>query len=404
VRGRGGLTPVVIVFVLHNLQTHMMRPYVPLYAASLDYGYIVVGVVAAAVGFLPIFFALPVGSLTDRVGVRPMVAIGAATNAIGFLLLVSFPDLVTVLVTQMLAGFSNLLITLSTQTYIGTLGKGRAAERNFGTFTMFASIGQIGGPLIGGLIIGHLGFSAGFLTAVCLSTLCCATALLLLPRSAPVAAPRSPRAAPRRALQYLGERETQLAILASCLMSIPEILRTSFLPLFLGEVIGVAAANIGYVLAIFSVAGLVAKSVLPRVVGRFGRQLMLLIFVVGCALSLLVLPLTSLLPVVCVIVACMGLTFGLGRPLSMAMAANAARPGEEGFVVALRLSGNRIADFVLPVVFGTAATVAGIGAVFVAGAVLLFGGAGALLRPAIAERRERRSPPPVIADVVDPDA
>jgi MFS family permease len=185
-------------------------------------------------------------------------------------------------------------------------------------------------------------------------------------------------------------------------MSVPEILRTSFLPLFLGEVIGVAAANIGYVLAIFSVAGLVAKSVLPRLVGRFGRQLMLLLFVVGCALSLLVLPLTSLLPVVCVIVACMGLTFGLGRPLSMAMAANAARPGEEGYVVALRLSGNRIADFVLPVVFGTVATVAGIGVVFAAGAVLLLGGAGALLRPAIAERRERRAPPP--ATLVDPDA
>jgi MFS family permease len=389
-RHRGGLTPVVIVFVLHNLQTHMMRPFVPLYAASLDVGYIGVGIVAAAVGLLPIFVALPVGSITDRLGVRPLVATGAGINALGFLLLVIAPGLPTVIATQLLAGLSNLLITLSTQTYVGTLGKGRTAERNFGTFTLFASIGQIGGPLVGGFIVGHAGFPTAFLTAVVLSGSCCVTALLLLPIMPPAEKPRSTRAAPRRAWAYLREHDTQLAILASCLMSIPEITRTSFLPLFLGEVIGVAPANIGYVVAVFSVAGLVAKSVLPRVAGRFGRQLMLLVFVVGCALSLLALPFTTQLWVVCVITASMGLTFGLGRPLSMAMAANAARPGEEGFVVALRLSGNRIADFVLPVVFGAAASVGGIGAVFVAGSALLFAGAGALVPSALAERRERR--------------
>ena len=388
-RRPGGLSPIIVVFVLHNLQTHMMRPYVPLFAASLDVGYLGVGIVAAALGFLPIFFALPVGNLADRWGPRPMIVVGALLNASAFVLLWALPTIGVIIVSQLVAGFANLLLTLSTQTYVGGLGRGRAAERNFGTFTMFASIGQIGGPLLGGVIISLFGFSAAFLTASTLSVLCVTAALVLLPKfeRAQVAPARA--AVPRRAWEYLKTRETQLVILASCLMAIPEILRTSFLPLYLGEEVHLDPALVGYVLAIFSVAGLVAKSVLPRVVARFGRQVMLFSFTVGCALAMSAIPLTVSIWVVCVITACMGLTFGLGRPLSMAMAANASRPGEMGFVVALRLSGNRVADFVLPVTFGTAASIAGIGAVFVTGGVIMLIGAAALLRPMLEERRER---------------
>lgn len=384
------LTSITIVFVLHNLQTHMMRPYVPLFAASLDVGYLGVGIVAAALGFLPIFFALPVGNFADRWGARPMIVVGAILNASAFMLLWAFPNIAVIIVSQMIAGMSNLLLTLSTQTFIGGLGRGRAAERNFGTFTMFASIGQIGGPLLGGVIISLFGFGAAFLTASSLSVLCVTAALLLLPKferpTLPV--PRA-LAVSRKAWEYLKSRETQLVILASCLMSIPEILRTSFLPLYLGESVRLDPALVGYVLAIFAVAGLVAKSVLPRVVAKFGRQVMLFAFTVGCALAILAMPLTVSIWVVCVITACMGLTFGLGRPLSMAMAANASRPGEMGFIVALRLSGNRVADFVLPVAFGTAASVAGIGAVFVTGGLIMMVGAAALFRPMLDERRGR---------------
>lgn len=383
----GGLAPITSVFVLHILQSHMMRPYVPLFAASLDVGYLGVGVVAAALGFLPMFFALPIGNHADRWGPKPLIIVGAGLNAAAFTLLWAYPNLMVIIVSQLMAGLANLLLNLSTQTYVGGLGRGRAAERNFATFSMFASIGQIGGPLLGGVIISLFGFGAVFLTAAILSALCVTAALLLLPKfERPVnAAPR--RGTALRAWEYLKARDTQLVILASCLMAIPEILRTSFLPLYLGEVVQLDPALVGWVLAIFAVAGLVAKSVLPLMVGRFGRQVMLFAFTVGCALAIMAIPLTASIWVVCIITLCMGLTFGLGRPLSMAMAANASLPGELGFVVAIRLSGNRLADFVLPVAFGTAATLAGIGAIFVTGGAIMLLGAIALIPPMRDERR-----------------
>jgi predicted MFS family arabinose efflux permease len=300
-----------------------------------------------------------------------------------------FPTLPMILAAQLVAGLSNLLVGLGIQTHVGKLGKGRAAERNFSTLTIFASIGQIGGPLIGGLLIGLAGYPVAFATAAAMSTACATLALVVLRKTSRSTASLSTDVTPRRALDYLKDRDTQLAILASCLMTIPEVLRTSFLPVYLGDVVHLDPALVGYVLAIFAVAGLVSKTALPRMVARFGRQAMLLTFTTACGLALLGLPLTASLWMVGVITAVMGLTFGLGRPLSMAMAANAATPGQEGFVVALRLSGNRLADFVLPIAFGSLATAVGIGGAFVGGGALLLLGAGALLGPAIAEIRSR---------------
>jgi predicted phage tail protein len=88
----------------------------------------------------------------------------------------------------------------------------------------------------------------------------------------------------------------------------------------------------------------------------------------------------------------MGLTFGLGRPLSMAMAATSAAKEDMGVVVGLRLTGNRLAELLLPLGFGGAAAVGGIAAAFLGGAALMVLGIGALIAPMRRERRKRVDP------------
>ncbi len=384
------LGPIIVVFTLQHLQHQMMRPYVPLFAASLDVGYFGIGVIAAAVSFLPMFFAIPVGRLTDRAGVKPLVLAGAVLGGTSYLLLALLPSITMIVLCQLAAGIANLFIVLGAQAYVGSLGRGVAAERNFGTYTIYASIGQIAGPILGGLLVSFIGYAAAFMVASSLSVLALASALVLL-RGQQALAPRKAEATQRRgAFRYLREPATRLAIIASCLMSIPEILRTSFLPIYLGDVVKLDPAWLGYILGLFSVAGLVAKTVLPRVVARFGRHVMLWTITTACGITVAVIPVFVQWQPVAVIVIAMGLTFGLGRPLSMAMAANSAQPGEIGIVVGLRISGNRVADFGLPMLFGSAASLSGIAAPFLVGGILMFLGAGYLFRPMIDEYRSRR--------------
>lgn len=366
-----------------------MRPYVPLYAASLDVGYLGVGVVASAIALLPMFLALPVGGLVDRWSPRPLIVIGACLSGASYLVLWAVPGFAVIIASQLVAGLANLLIVLSAQSYVGSLGQGAAAERNFAIYTIYASIGQIGGPLAGGLLISWVGFGGAFLAAAGFSSLALTATLLTMPRTA-----RRPsatmRKVPRTAMHYLAQGPTRLAIMVSCLMSVPEILRTSFIPIYLDQAVGLDPAHVGWVLALFSVAGLVSKTLLPRIVNRFGRQATLFCITAFCSLTVAALPVDASLIFVSAIVVTMGLTFGLGRPLSMAMAANSASADDMGVVIGLRLTGNRIADFALPLGFGAVAALATIGAAFVTGAAAMMLGTAALIPSVRAELASRR--------------
>lgn len=385
-----GLAPIIVVFVLHHTQHNMMRPYVPLYAASLDIGYLLVGIVAASLAFLPMFLALPLGSWTDRWGVRLMIVVGSILSGLAYLMLWGVPNIVAIVASQLTAGVANLLIVLGAQSYVASLGRGIAAERNFSIYTIFASIGQILGPFAGGLLVSTLGFGGSFLSASSLSAMTLIAAIVLLPSTRHDRQRSDGGTLPRRALGYLRRPATRLAIIASCLMSVPEILRTSFLPIYLGEVVKLDPAYLGYILSLFSVAGLVAKSVLPRIVMRFGRQVMLFTISIMCAVALATVPLSASVVVVSTLTITMGITFGLGRPLSMAMAANSADTADIGLVVGLRLSGNRIADFFLPLAFGAAASIGGIAASFYIAAAFMLAGTGYLAPSMIKEVRGRR--------------
>ena len=204
-----------------------MRPYVPLYAASLDIGYLLVGIVAASLAFLPMFLALPLGSWTDRWGVRLMIVVGSILSGLAYLMLWGVPNIVAIVVSQLTAGVANLLIVLGAQSYVASLGRGIAAERNFSIYTIFASIGQILGPFAGGLLVSTLGFGGSFLSASSLSAMTLIAAIILLPSTRPDRQRSDGGTLPRRALGYLRRPATRLAIIASCLMSVPEILRTS---------------------------------------------------------------------------------------------------------------------------------------------------------------------------------
>lgn len=377
------------------MQQNMMRPYAPLYAAHLGVDYLGVGTVAASVALLPILSAVWVGGLADRLGVRPLAITGSMLSSIAYFSLWAFPSLAALVLCQLAAGLANVLVVLGAQAYVGSLGRGAVAERNYGRYTIVASIGQILGPVLGGVVVGLAGYRGAFLLAVGLSSLAVVLSTCFLPRGMlsaqttadATAEPRLP--VPAQAINYLRGRATQLAILTSCLMSVPEVLRTAFIPVYLRDVQDFDASRIGYLLSVFSIAGLGAKAALPVVVRLMGRQTLLVAFTSLCAATIVIIPFIGSTVAVALCLLVMGATFGLGRPLSMAMAANAAASGELGIVIGLRITANRAADLTLPVAFGGAAALAGVAAAFPLGAGFLVCGACVLLPSMVRERRLR---------------
>lgn len=384
---------MLILSVTHYFQHHMMRPFIPLYASSLGVDYAGIGVIAASVAVLPIFLAMPAGVFVDRVGVRVSVMIGAALSATSYFLLWGFgSSFGVIVVTQMISGVALLLMVVGAQSYVGSLGRGGTSARNFSYYTVVASVGQIIGPLAGGLIVEAAGFGAGFLLAAGLGLTSLLIAFFLLPRhtAAPLrpATTEMPRRSNRKqALHYLADPRMRSAILISALMAIPEVLRTSFLPIYLDEVVGLGLREVGFTLSVFAIAGLAARLLMPTLARLLGSYLLMVIVGVVAATSLAFVPTTTSIAVILGLVASLGTAFGMGRPLSMSLVADSAENDRMGLAVGLRLTGNRVADFVAPLVFGLTATAFTIGSVFSLGAVLVGLGTVAVVRHAAGDVR-----------------
>src|SRR6187455_2196796 len=80
------------------------RIILPLFALSLSATPFTVGVIVALIGVLPMLFAISVGRLVDRVGVRRPILIGACTVMSGLALAFVFPRYETLFMIGPLVG------------------------------------------------------------------------------------------------------------------------------------------------------------------------------------------------------------------------------------------------------------------------------------------------------------
>jgi MFS family permease len=151
-----------------------------------------------------------------------------------------------------------------------------------------------------------------------------------------------------------------------------------FLPAY-GEANGIPVGVIGALLALRSLVAIGARVLTGRVVGWLGEANALLMALFMAALAFVTIPLTTNPLILGIQMAMLGLGLGLGQPLTLAWVAATSPPEAMGTAVAVRITGNRLAQLVAPAMLGALAGPAGIAAVFLALAGML-GGAGGMLK------------------------
>jgi MFS family permease len=96
------------------------------------------------------------GVISDRIGARGVIIVGAAIRAIGFALFAVGGSLAVVLTAAVLTGFAGALFGPAVRAYIARDSTERAASA-FALFNMFGNVGSALGPLVGTLLV-TLGF------------------------------------------------------------------------------------------------------------------------------------------------------------------------------------------------------------------------------------------------------
>ncbi|MFG2605211.1 MFS transporter [Streptomyces sp. NPDC048514] len=397
---RGWLLRLVIAFGFAQGAVSMARPAVSYRALALGADERAVGVIAGGYALLPLFAAVPLGRRTDHGRCTPLLCVGVLLISGGCALSGAVESLPAMALWSGVMGLGHLCFVIGAQSLVARRSAPHEQDRNFGHFTIGASLGQLVGPVAAGALIGGHDMAGSSALALVVAGAGAAVACTSLWRleDGTAAGSRPPHGERVPVGGILRARGVPAGMLVSLsVLSATDVL-TAYLPV-VGEHRGISPSVVGVLLGLRAGATIACRLVLSPLLRLLGRPALLtvtcLLAGVLCAGVALPVPVRALGPMLAVL----GFCLGVGQPLSMTTVVQAAPADARSTALALRLTGNRLGQVAAPAAAGLVAGLAGAGAPFVMLGALLLLSSGVALRspgrpgsaagPASHERPER---------------
>jgi len=319
---------IVFASLLSRLGYQMARsPVLPTFAADLGALPEFIGVIVAASTLTGVFFKLPSGALSDVLGRKRMMVLGALFFAAPPFLYPFVRDPWSLLALRFVHGFATAIFSPVASAYVASLAEtGRGAR--LGWFSSANDIGATGGPLIGGFLLYFTSsFSVTYLTVGALGILTLIVVLLL---------PDVDRLA--------HQTKSFAARVAEFRQGITEVLRTppifvaagieavmylgygaflGFLPIYAKNV-GLNDAEVATVLGAQLIVAMLAKPIAGRLSDRVGRIPVIVIGLLLCAIGLPLIFRSESLIVFILAAPVLGLGVGAVTPVTNALIADLA--------------------------------------------------------------------------------
>ncbi|MFJ9906035.1 MFS transporter [Streptomyces sp. NPDC101152] len=393
---RGWLLRLVIAFSFAQGAVSMARPAVSYRALALGADERAVGVIAGVYALLPLFAAVPLGRRTDHGRCAPLLPVGVALIAGGCALSGRAGSLGAMAVWSGVMGLGHLCFVIGAQSLVARRSAPHEQDRNFGHFTIGASLGQLVGPIAAGALIGGPDMARTSALALVVAGAGAAVAFTSLWRIEDRTAIRSRTGHGDRIPVggILKARGVPVGMLISLsVLSATDVL-TAYLPV-VGEHRGIAPSVIGVLLSLRAGATIACRLVLTPLLRLLGRPALLTVTCLLGALLCAGIALPAPVWGLGLMLVALGFCLGVGQPLSMTTVVQAAPDGARSTALALRLTGNRLGQVAAPAAAGLVAGVAGVAAPFVMlGALLLLSSGVALrspVKPAGAREAESRA-------------
>src|SRR5467141_232732 len=302
---------IVLASLLSRLGYQMARtPVLPIFAADLGAMPELIGVVVAASTMTGVFFKLPSGALSDVLGRKRMMVLGALFFAAPPFLYPFVHDPWSLLALRFVHGFATAIFSPVASAYVASLAEtGRGAR--LGWFSSANDIGATAGHLIGAL---------GVLTFI---------VVLLLPEVDHTAAQEAKTFAARAAECRHGVAEvfeTPPIFIAAGIEAVMYIgygAFLGFLPIYAKHV-GLNDAEIAIVLGAQLVVAMVAKPITGRVSDRVGRIPVIIVGLLLCAGALPLIFRSESLTAFVLFAPLLGLGVGAVTPVTNALIADLA--------------------------------------------------------------------------------
>jgi len=343
------LTPFLMLCLVGfaaRLGYQMARPPVlPRFAAALGADAWLIGLIVGASTITGVFIKFPAGALSDILGQRRMLLLGAAFFAFPPFLYLLVQEAYTLLALCFLHGFATAIFSPVAAAAVADLFQEGRGEK-LGWFGSANEFGSALGPWFGGFALGALagpGLSKFYITYVIVGVLGVVAFLLALRLPIGQANPQPASTTPsegatvgrwKQFLQGMREVMGNRAILiasgieAAMFLGVGALL--GFLPLYAKNIVGLSDASLVILLWVPLAMAMAGKPLAGRLFDRLGRKPMILVGLTLCSTMLALMPLTTYIAGLLVEGAIFGLGMAVVSPSTMAPVTDLCKVGHYG--------------------------------------------------------------------------
>jgi len=298
----------VLCFISYNM---VRMPVLALFAESLGASPERIGVIVSVSTLTGVVLKLPSGALSDIYGRRLLLRIGVIAFGIPPFFYPFISDLNLLTLLRLFHGLATAIFAPSALATVAELYRERRGAA-LGTYTACTQSGALLGPFIGGYLAFAYGYSSAFLTAGLFG---CAAIVLFYSLHL---SPPPPRLHDKGLASVWSEMWKGFSIVArnrkvlvtsstDAAKMIANGALMAFLPLY-GISVGLNAGEVGLLFTIQSLTSFVSKPIMGRVSDRMGRQPLIMLGLLICAVTFVSIPHVSELALLLVLSA--GFGFG----------------------------------------------------------------------------------------------
>lgn len=354
---RSRLAILFLTVFIDLLGFGLVIPILPTYAVEMGASSFEVGLIMAVYALMNFIFSPFWGTLSDRMGRRPVIAFTVFITAVAFLLLANAHSLALLLAARMLAGIGSANIAAS-QAYITDVTPAEGRAKALGLIGAAFGIGFIFGPPVGGLIKEYYGMDAVGYAAMSLSLFNLLLVLLFLPESlkekdATNKLEIKPVTQVLRALR--NERFRDLFLTSFIYLTAFSMMQIT-VALLWAEHYGLSEAQVGYMFAFIGFSSAIVQGTLVGWLARtFGEARLMVIGCVLMGIGLLAIPFVPdayFVPLAFVPLALLSFANGCLMPSITSLLSRNATEREQGQVLGMNQSFASLARIAGPTMGG----------------------------------------------------
>jgi MFS transporter, DHA1 family, tetracycline resistance protein len=353
-------SPLLIIFLtifIDLLGFGLVVPVLPIFVKELGASNVTVGLVATVFSLVNFIFTPLFGSISDRIGRRPIIVTSVAVNALAYLVFAQVHSLPMLLFSRFLAGLGSSNIAAA-QAYISDISTPENRAKSMGTIGAAFGLGFVFGPVVGGLLKVSYGVAMVGYVAAALCALNFVLAFFLLPESL-----KNPDKSAN--LRFIPIREYGKALQKAGLAQMffysffyicAFAMMQNMIALFWKEQYALDERHIGYFFALIGLlSGLVQGVFIGKLVNRFGEKRLLLFGAVGLAIGFLLIaiaPVAYYLPMTLLSITLICLSSGVMSPSLTALISKSTDAHEQGSILGLAQSFGSLGRIMGPLMSG----------------------------------------------------